>query len=105
MKTKFCSLIVLSSTDSRVWKIHITRPAMAILLIAFILSFLITVAALTYSFPSEKLSDADHARLRAENKALQTETKNVQVGTRKIDAGLSRLEELSKRIGTLVEID
>lgn len=104
MKTKFCNLIVLSPNDPQIWKIHITREALLILIVAFFLSFSVTVLV-GASIAPEKLSNAEHRRLLAENQSLQVENKNASIRTAKMEAELEKLEALSYRINALMEAD
>lgn len=101
MKTKLCSVIIVSPANPRIWKIQISRQAIGILFVAFLLSFFITVLT-TAHFPEQKLSEAERIRLESENRALQIENKNAEIRTRRLDAEISRLEDASKRISTLV---
>ena len=104
MRTKFCDLIVISPASPRILKIQVTRPAVAILCAAFVVSFFTSVA-LTTSFAPEKLNDAGHARLQAENAALEIENKTLEFRTQKLDAEISELEALSERISLLLEAE
>jgi hypothetical protein len=104
MKTKFCNLIILSPNDPQIWRIHISRQAMIILIVAFLLSFCVTVAV-NSAFVPEKLSSAEHLRLQTENQSLEVANKNAQIQTAKVEAEIRRLETLSYRISTLIEAD
>ena len=99
MTERFCSLIVLGPGAPRTMKLHLSRGAITILLLAFLISFLIVVLV-GYTFPSS-VNDSHRAELEAENRALKAETSNAVIGIRKLDARVSELEELSKRIEAL----
>ena len=104
MKANLFNLIVVSPSNPRILRIRVSKKAMIILAMAFLLSFGLTVAAIS-SVPPEKLSDADHLQLQAENQALQVENRNVELRANRIDAELSELEALSKRIDALMKAD
>lgn len=105
MRTKLFSLIVVSPANPRIWKIHISWQAVAVLVLVFVMSFFLSVLITNVKFADEKLSDDAHVRLQSENQALQIENKNAEVRTRKLDDEISRLEEISRRIDTLVHTD
>ena len=102
MKTSLCNLIVISPGDPRIWKIQISRTAAAILLGAFLLSFCVTVAV-GYTVSPEKLHDAEHHRLQAENQALEVANKNAEIRNGKIERDLKEIEVLSHRVNTLMQ--
>jgi uncharacterized protein YlxW (UPF0749 family) len=102
IKTNFCNLVIVSPVDPRILKIHISRRAVVILIIAFLLSFCVTVAV-GYSVGPEKLSSSEHLRLQAENQSLQVQNKNAVIQNQKLQAEIENLEKLSYRVGTLIE--
>ena len=104
MKTNLFNLIVVSPSNPRIWKLKVSKRAIVIIALVFLFSFGITVAMVS-SVPPEKLSDADHLKLRAENQALQIENRNIELRAHRIDAELSELEEMSKRIDALMQAD
>ena len=75
-----------------------------ILIVAFFLSFCVTVAV-NYSFSPEKLSDAEHLRLQTENQSLEIANKNAEIRTERLEAKLKKLQALSYRINALIEAD
>src|SRR5215510_13202626 len=100
MSERFCSLIVLGPSAPRTVKLHLSRGAIAILLIAFLISFLIVVV-LGYTYPSH-IDELRRAELEAENRALKVEASNAMLGIQRLDAKLSELEATSKRINEMV---
>ena len=104
MKTNLFNLIVVSPSSPRIWKLKVSKRAIVIIALVFLFSFGLTVAMVS-SVPPEKLSDADHLKLRLENQALQIENRNIELRAHRIDAELSELEEMSKRINALMQTD
>ena len=104
MKSNLFKLIVVSPSSPRILRFQVSKKAIIILAMAFLLSFGLTVAAIS-SIPAEKLSDAVHLQLQAENQALQIENRNIELRALRIDADLNELEELSKRINALMAAD
>ena len=104
MKANLFNLIVVSPSSPRILRIQVSKKAVIILAMAFLLSFGLTVAVIS-SVPEEKLSDAGHSQLQAENQALQVENRNVELRANRIDAELSELEALSERINALMTAD
>ena len=104
MNTSFCNLVIVSPGDPRIWKIHITWKAAVILLVAFLVSFCVTVA-LSYGVAPEKLSSAEHLRLQAENQSLEIANKNAVIRTEKLETELKKLEALFYRISALAASD
>jgi hypothetical protein len=102
MKTSFYNLIVFSPGDPQVLKFHISRQAIVILIVAFLVSFLVTVAV-GYTVGPEKLSSAEHLRLRAENLSLNVENKNAEIQNQRLQANLENIERLSSRVSTLID--
>jgi uncharacterized protein YlxW (UPF0749 family) len=102
MKPTFYNLVIVSPGDPRIFKIHITRQTVVILMVAFLLTFLVTVA-LGHSVGPEKLNTAEHLRLRAENQSLEVENKNAEIHNQRLEAELDDLEKLSYRVSTLAE--
>lgn len=101
MKTTFYNLVIVSPGDPRIHRIHITRQAVVILMVAFLLSFLVTVAV-GYGVGPEKISTAEHVRLQAENQSLDVENKNAEIRNQRLEAELDDLEKLSYRVSTLI---
>lgn len=104
MKTSFYNLIVVSPDDPRIRKFHLSRRAIIFLIVAFLVSFVVTVA-LSHSTASEKLSNAEHLRLRTENMSLQVENKNAEIRNQKLEAELADLERLTSRVNALIQAD
>jgi len=101
MSERFCSLIVLAPGAPRTIKLHLSRGAIAILVAAFLLSFLIVVLT-GYVYPPSRVNEVHRAELEAENNALRVEASNATLGIQKLDAKLAELEAKSKRINELV---
>ena len=93
---KFCSLIILGPGAPNTLKLHLSRAAIVILVVAFLMSFLAVVWA-GYTFPSGT-SDLNRKKLESENQALKLETANAAIGIQKLGARVAELEALSKRI-------
>ena len=96
MSERFCSVIILGPAAPRMLKVHLSRGAIVILVIAFLLSFL-AVVAFGYTFP-QTVSDEHRAQLEAENRALKSEAMNAAIGIQKLGAKVSELEDATKRI-------
>ena len=76
-----------------------------ILIVAFLLSFFVTVA-LGYIISNRKeLNNAEHVRLQSENQTLEVEIKNAAIRNQKLEAQLQNLEKLTERVSTLMESD
>jgi len=101
-KTSFYNLIVVAPGDPRILKFNISRQAIVILIVAFVVSFLITLGV-AYSMETERVSNDEHLRLRAENLSLQVEVKNAEIRNQKLEAELENLEKLSTRVSALVQ--
>ena len=100
MSERFCSLIILGPASPRTFKLHLSRGAIAILVMAFLLSFL-AVIWLGHAFPPT-VDDLHRRKLEIENRALKVEASNAAIGIRKLDAKVSQLEEQSQRVYELV---
>ena len=96
MSERFCSVIILGPAAPRMLKVHLSRGAIAVLVIAFLLSFL-AVVMFGYTYP-EAVNDVHRAQLEAENRALKSEATNAAIGLQKLDAKVLQLEEATKRI-------
>jgi Tfp pilus assembly protein PilO len=103
MSERFCSVIILGPAAPRMLKVHLSRGAIAILVIAFLLSFL-AVVMFGYTFPPA-VSDVHRAQLAAENRALKSEAANAAIGLQKLDEKVLQLEEATKRIDDMVTAD
>jgi hypothetical protein len=101
MNERFCSLIVFGPGAPRMFKLHLSRGAIAVLVVAFLLSFLIAVL-MGYAYPATRVNEAHRAELEAENRALKVEASNASLGIQKLDEKLAELEAKSKRINELV---
>src|SRR5215510_9853918 len=101
MNERFCSLIVFGPGAPRMFKLHLSRGAIAVLVVAFLLSFLIAVL-MGYAYPATHVNEAHRAELEAENRALKVEASNASLGIQKLDEKLLELEAKSKRINELV---
>src|SRR4051812_42684558 len=102
MKPSFYNLIIVSPGDPRILKFHISRQAVVILVVAFLVSFLVTVAIGSSVVP-EKLSTLEHRRLSAENQDLQVENMNAAIHNERLEAQLNDLEKRSSHVSALVE--
>src|SRR5262245_38760905 len=96
MSERFCSLIILGPGAPRTFKLHLSRGAIAILVLAFLISFL-TVVLVGYTFP-QAVSDVHRTSLEDENRQLRLETSNAVIGIQKLDAKVTELEALTQRI-------
>ena len=102
MSTKGFSLIVVSADDPNIWKIHISPRVVVVLVLAFLISFCVTVAV-TYGLREDRFSEAEYGRLQKENRSLWLETRNASLKTQKLRLALSDIEASSERIETLIE--
>jgi hypothetical protein len=101
MSERFCSLIILGPGSPRTFKLHLSRGAIVILLIAFLLSFL-TVVVMGYTFPIT-VNDSHRKTLEAENDQLRLDTAYAAAGIETLNAKMAELEETSKRIDGLMQ--
>jgi Tfp pilus assembly protein PilO len=100
MKQRFCSLIVLGPGAPNAFKFHLSRSAMVILVLAFLLSFFVVVwAAMAVTPPPTTES---RTTLEAENTSLKLENANASLRLQQLDAKVAELETQSKRIDELV---
>jgi len=100
MSERFCSLIVLGPGAPNTIKLHLSRGAIVILILAFLISFFVVVwAAMGLNPPAQTVP---RTTLEAENLALRLETTNAAIGLQKLDAKVTELEDLSKKIDALV---
>jgi|SRR6185369_10968503 len=100
MKQRFCSLIVLGPGAPNAFKFHLSRSAIVILVLAFVLSFFVVVwAAMAVTPPPTTES---RTTLEAENNALKVENKNAALRLEQLHAKIADLETQSKRIDELV---
>ena len=82
-------------------KFHISRQALVILIVAFVASFLVTVAIRSRVTP-EQLSTVERLRLEAENQELQVQVKNAEIRNSRMSAQLEDAERLSHRVNALI---
>jgi hypothetical protein len=97
-----CSLIVISPESPEIWRIHVSKKAVVILAIAFVLSFVVSVT-LTQGLQQPTLNEADYTQLQAENRDMEIVNRNAELRTRKVDMALSNIEAQTKRITSLME--
>jgi Tfp pilus assembly protein PilO len=103
MSDRFCSVMILGPAAPRMLKVHLSRGAIAILVMAFVLSFL-AVVMFGYTFP-KPVSEVRRAQLEAENRALKNEAANAAIGLQRLDAKVLKLEEATKRIDQTMTAD
>src|SRR5262245_46967423 len=94
--------MIVSPGDPRVLKLHVSRRMIMILIAAFLLSFLITVAV-GYTISRRGLSSAEHARLEEENQTLEVENRNIAIRYQKLEAQLDDIEKRSQRVSSLLK--
>jgi hypothetical protein len=99
MKTTSYSLVVVSPEGPRFHRFNVSRQVILIVA-AFLLSFAITVVLLT-SFPPRHVTEAEHARLAAENQSLKVENKNTAISVARLTTQLSEMEGKAQRITDL----
>jgi mannitol-specific phosphotransferase system IIBC component len=103
MKPSFYNLVVVSPGDPRIVKFHISRKVILMLVVAFLVSFLVTVAvAYTISRLSNS-SSGEQIRLEKENQALAVQNKNAAIRNQKLEAQLDGLEKLTDRVNALLQ--
>ena len=100
MNQRFCSLIILGPSAPNAFKFHVSRRAIIILGLAFVISF-VTVASFGYVF-NQKASAFDRSHVKDDNLALKLEAKEVNDRIKTLDAKLAELEDVSKRLEQLV---
>src|SRR5262249_23060161 len=103
MSHRFCSVMILGPAAPRMLKVHLSRGAIVILVIAFVLSFL-AVAMFGDTFP-HTVSEVSRAQLEAENRVLKNEAANAAIGLQRLDAKVLKLEEATKRIDQTMTAD
>ena len=103
MSDRVCSVMVLGPAAPRMLKVHLSRGAITLLLIALMLS-LAAVAMFGYTFP-KPVSEVRRAQLEAENRALKNEAANAAIGLQRLDAKVLKLEEATKRIDQTMTAD
>lgn len=94
--------MIVSPDDPRVVKFRVSRRMIIILIAAFLLSFLLTVAV-GYTISRRELSSAEHARLQAENQTLEVENRNFEIRYQKLEAQLDDIEKRSERVSSLLK--
>jgi hypothetical protein len=99
MKTTSYSLVVVSPEGPRFHRFNVSRQVILIVA-AFLLSFAITVGIMT-SFPPKHVSEAEHARLVAENQSLKIQNKNIAIGVDRLTTQLSDMENKAQQITDL----
>jgi hypothetical protein len=99
MKNRF-SLIVLGPSAPQPFKFHVSRRAVVVLGLAFLISF-VTVASVGH-FLRLKVDGLDPSQLRADNMALKLEAQEATDRIKTLDAKLAELEDASKRLEQLV---
>jgi hypothetical protein len=100
MSERFCSLIILGPGAPQTFKLHLSRGAIAILVLAFVVSFF-AAAWVGFTLPP-RVSDSRHSKLQTENRQLKVEMSNAMVGIERLDAKVSALEAQSTRINDLM---
>ena len=100
MSERFCSLIVFGPGAPRTFQLHLSRGAIAILVAAFLLSFL-AVILIGHTVPGP-VNEVDRAQLETENHTLRVEASNAAIGIERLNTKLSELEATSERIHELV---
>jgi hypothetical protein len=99
MKTTSYSLVVVAPQGPRFQRFNVSRQVILIVA-AFLLAFAITVVFLT-SFPPRHVSEAEHARLAAENQSLKVENKNTALSVARLSNQLSEMEGKAQQITDL----
>ena len=100
MKQRFCSLIVLGPGAPNAFKFHLSRSAIVILVLAFLLSFFVVVWTAMAVTPAP--TTESRTTLEAENKALKVENANATLRLQLLGEKIGELETQSKRIDDLV---
>src|SRR5262249_12143460 len=90
MSERFCSLIVLAPGAPRTFQLHLSRGATAILVVAFLLSFLAMIL-IGHTVPGP-VNEVHRAQLETENRTLRVEASNAAIGIDRLNAKLSELE-------------
>jgi hypothetical protein len=101
MSQRFCSLIVLGPGAPNTFKFHLSRSAILILMLAFVVSFLLVVWAASAVVPGAPAESVPRTTLEAENLALRLENTNAAIGIQKLGAKVAELEAMSKHIDDL----
>ena len=102
LKPSFYNLVIVSPGDPRILKFHISRRVIVILIVAFLVSFLVTVAV-GYTISRLRLSNVEQERLQTENQTLEVENRNAAIRNQKLEAQLSDVERLQRRVTALLE--
>jgi sensor domain CHASE-containing protein len=102
MKPSLYKLMIVSPGDPQVLKFQVSRRMIMILIAAFLLSFLVTVAV-GYTISRRGLSSAEHTRLQEENQTLEVENRNIAIRYQKLEAQLDDIEKRSQRVSSLLK--
>jgi len=102
MKPSVYNLVIVSPGDPRILKLHVTRRMIMMLIAAFLLSFLVTVAV-GYTISRQRLSISEHVRLQQENQTLEVENRNAAIRYQKLAAQLDDIEKRSERVNSLLK--
>ncbi len=100
MSEHFCSLIILGPESPHSFKLHLSRGAITILVLAFLLSFLAVVWVGFNSPP--RISDLRRSSLESENRVLKVEATNAVLKIKQLNEKVSALEAQSDRINELL---
>ena len=103
MSDRVCSVMVLGPGAPRMLKVHLSRGAITLLLVALMLA-LLAVAMFGYTFP-KPVSEVRRAQLEAENRVLKNEAANAAIGLKRLDEKVLKLEEATKRIDQTMTAD
>src|SRR5262245_29808356 len=102
MKPNFYNLVIVSPGDPRILKFHISRRAIIFLIVAFIVSFLVTVAFGYVMSSWQGWIDTEQSRLQSENQTLEVQNRNAAILNQKIEAQLDAIEKRSQRVNALI---
>ncbi len=99
---KLWSLIVISPDSPNIHKIQFSRQAVVILIIAFLVSFCVTVA-FARRIEGRKMAGVEFTHLEYENETMRVENKNLDFRTKRLAADLAGIERRAGYVAALIE--
>lgn len=104
MRTRAWNLIVIPHGNSRMEQFHLSNKAIMVLVLAFAVSFLVTVLFLL-THPQPRVTETERMRLETENRSLKVDNDNLSFQMRRLDAQLKNIEERSKVVEALMDTE
>ena len=96
MRRSFGSLIIFQPASPRIHRLHYTRRAIRLLIIAVVIAVSLVVG-LRFTI-LQPVPESERARLQSENDALRLKNKNLEMEAKRLQSRISTLEETSNRL-------